>query len=263
MTRFAVKAGIPVELGDGCVVNRAAVIETHLFHDRLMRIGPATLASGSSLGPYSVVLPDTVLGAGAAVGARSVVLRGEELPPGTSWHGFPGHQRVIGEEPISLPVAAGGPDVVLLDALQAGLDEPGLRDWARTSAASTGAADTSRSYRYPYALVASHSEPVGVDVERIEPFEQVFLESILTPSERRAGVRDADPDRFIASLWSSKEALSKALGDAVRYDPRRLDSPMFWPDAGSGPWRAASLPVPAGHVAWLCWRSASTGARCS
>ncbi|MGP0052242.1 MAG: Pls/PosA family non-ribosomal peptide synthetase [Solirubrobacteraceae bacterium] len=78
-----------VELGDGCVVNRAACVETHLFHDRLMRIGPATLAAGATLGPYSVVLPDTVLGAGVRVGGRSVVLRGEELPPGTSWHGLP------------------------------------------------------------------------------------------------------------------------------------------------------------------------------
>jgi non-ribosomal peptide synthetase-like protein len=78
-----------VELGDGCVVNRAACIETHLFHDRLMRIGPATLAPGSTLGPYSVVLPNTVLGAGTRVGGRSVVLRGEELPAGTSWHGAP------------------------------------------------------------------------------------------------------------------------------------------------------------------------------
>jgi non-ribosomal peptide synthetase-like protein len=78
-----------VELGDGCVVNRAACVETHLFHDRLMRIGPATLEPGSSLGPYSVVLPDTVLGAGVGVGGRSVVLRGEELPPGTTWHGSP------------------------------------------------------------------------------------------------------------------------------------------------------------------------------
>jgi non-ribosomal peptide synthetase-like protein len=78
-----------VELGDGCVVNRQACIETHLFHDRLMRIGPATLGPGSSLGPASAVLPDTVLGAGTYVGGRSVVLRGEELPPGTRWHGAP------------------------------------------------------------------------------------------------------------------------------------------------------------------------------
>ena len=41
------------------MVNRAACVETHLFHDRLMRIGPATLGPGSSLGPYSLVLPDT------------------------------------------------------------------------------------------------------------------------------------------------------------------------------------------------------------
>jgi non-ribosomal peptide synthetase-like protein len=78
-----------VELGDGCVVNRTACIETHLFHDRLLRIGPATLGPGSSLGPASAVLPDTALGAGACVGGRSVVLRGEELPPGTRWHGAP------------------------------------------------------------------------------------------------------------------------------------------------------------------------------
>jgi phosphopantetheinyl transferase len=130
---------------------------------------------------------------------------------------------VTREEPISLPVAAGAPEGVVFDAHHAGLNEPGLRDWARTSAASASAAHTSRSYRYPYALVISHSTPVGVDIERIEPFDQAFLESILTPSERWAGFSDAEPDRFVASLWSSKEALSKALGDTVRYDPRRLD----------------------------------------
>jgi non-ribosomal peptide synthetase-like protein len=78
-----------VELGDGSVVNRYATVQTHLFHDRLMRLGPVTLGPGSSLGPAAVALPDSVLGAGTRVGGRSVVLRGEELPPGTSWHGAP------------------------------------------------------------------------------------------------------------------------------------------------------------------------------
>jgi non-ribosomal peptide synthetase-like protein len=78
-----------VELGDGSVVNRFACVETHLFHDRLMRIGPTKLGPGSTLGPASALLPDTVLGAGVTVGGRSVVLRGEELPPGTRWHGSP------------------------------------------------------------------------------------------------------------------------------------------------------------------------------
>jgi acetyltransferase-like isoleucine patch superfamily enzyme len=78
-----------VALGDGCAVNRGACVETHLFHDRLLRMGPAVLGRDSTLGPHSAVLPDTVLGDGCSVGARSVVLRGERLPPHTRWHGAP------------------------------------------------------------------------------------------------------------------------------------------------------------------------------
>ena len=45
----------------------------------------------------------------------------------------------------------------------------------------------------------------------------------------------------MASLWSGKEALAKALGDALRYDPRRLESPAgmarrsLWSLAGHTP----------------------------
>jgi non-ribosomal peptide synthetase-like protein len=78
-----------VELGDGCVINRFACVETHLFHDRLMRIGPTRMGAGSTLGPASALLPDSALGDGAVVGGRSVIMRGEELPAGTCWHGAP------------------------------------------------------------------------------------------------------------------------------------------------------------------------------
>ena len=78
-----------VDLGDGCVVNRGVHVETHLFHDRMLRIGPTRVGPGATLGPESAVLPDTIVGAGTRVGGRSVVMRGEELPPGTSWHGAP------------------------------------------------------------------------------------------------------------------------------------------------------------------------------
>ncbi|MGI8410946.1 MAG: hypothetical protein ACR2LV_00250 [Solirubrobacteraceae bacterium] len=76
-------------LGDGCAVNRGSVVETHLFHDRLMRIGPAILGTGSTLGPSSSMLPDSILGDGCRVGGRSVVMRGERLPAHTAWHGAP------------------------------------------------------------------------------------------------------------------------------------------------------------------------------
>jgi non-ribosomal peptide synthetase-like protein len=78
-----------VAIGDGCSINRGACIETHLFHDRVLRIGPTEMGAGSTLGPTSAILPDTKLGAGCVVGGRSVVLRGEELPAGTRWHGSP------------------------------------------------------------------------------------------------------------------------------------------------------------------------------
>lgn len=78
-----------VKLGDGSVVNRHACVSSHLYHDRLMRTGPIELGAGSTLAPHSAVLPDTKVGAHCLLGGRSVVLRGEELPAGTRWHGAP------------------------------------------------------------------------------------------------------------------------------------------------------------------------------
>jgi non-ribosomal peptide synthetase-like protein len=78
-----------VEFGEGCAINRRAHVETHLVHDRLMRLGPTRLGRESTLGPCSAVLPDTTLGAGSSVGGRSVVMRGEQLPANSRWHGAP------------------------------------------------------------------------------------------------------------------------------------------------------------------------------
>ena len=161
---------------------------------------------------------------------------------------------MIAPAATALETEPGAPDVWMLDARATGLDELGLRSWARQLPQAVRAAYSSRSYRHPYALVACGSEPLGVDLERVEPFDQVFLQSICTAEERKR--RLSCDGSAIASLWCSKEALSKALGDALAYDPRRLGSPIFWPGGTSGPWRAVSLPVPGGYVGWLCWRSA-------
>jgi non-ribosomal peptide synthetase-like protein len=78
-----------IDLGDGAVLNRGSCLMTHLFHDRLLRIGPTQLAPGATLGPTAAVLPDTVVGAGTTVCGHSVVMRGEELPAGSRWQGVP------------------------------------------------------------------------------------------------------------------------------------------------------------------------------
>jgi non-ribosomal peptide synthetase-like protein len=78
-----------VELGDGCAINRGCCLMTHVFHDRLLRIGPTTIGAGATMGPTSAVLPNTTLGANTRIDGHSVVLRGEQLPADTHWRGAP------------------------------------------------------------------------------------------------------------------------------------------------------------------------------
>jgi non-ribosomal peptide synthetase-like protein len=78
-----------VTLGDGATVNRGCVLQTHLFHDRVMSIDTVELGTGASLGPHGVVLPAARLGDGASVGPASLVLRGEAIPAGSTWTGNP------------------------------------------------------------------------------------------------------------------------------------------------------------------------------
>ncbi|MFK4761785.1 Pls/PosA family non-ribosomal peptide synthetase [Microbacterium sp. ZW T5_45] len=78
-----------VHLGDGATVNRGCVVQTHLFHDRVMSIDTVTLGSGATLGPHSVVLPAATIAADATVGPASLVMRGETVPTGSRWSGNP------------------------------------------------------------------------------------------------------------------------------------------------------------------------------
>lgn len=78
-----------VGVGAGASVNRGCVVQTHLFHDRIMRLDTITLGVGASLGPHSIVLPGAVIGDGAVVGPGSLVMSGERVPAGTRWLGNP------------------------------------------------------------------------------------------------------------------------------------------------------------------------------
>jgi non-ribosomal peptide synthetase-like protein len=78
-----------VTLGDGATVNRGCVVQTHLFHDRVMSIDTVTIEAGGTLGPHSVILPAATIGANATVGPASLVMRGETVPIGSRWSGNP------------------------------------------------------------------------------------------------------------------------------------------------------------------------------
>ncbi|MBF4562916.1 amino acid adenylation domain-containing protein [Microbacterium sp. VKM Ac-2870] len=78
-----------VTLGDGSTVNRGCVVQTHLFHDRIMSMDTVELEPGATLGPHSVILPAASIGAHATVGPASLVMRGETVPVGSRWSGNP------------------------------------------------------------------------------------------------------------------------------------------------------------------------------
>ncbi|MBO1267470.1 Pls/PosA family non-ribosomal peptide synthetase [Arthrobacter cavernae] len=78
-----------VTLGENSTVNRGCVVQTHLFHDRIMSIDTVTLGNGATMGPQGVILPAASIGAGGTVGPASLVMRGETVPAGTYWMGNP------------------------------------------------------------------------------------------------------------------------------------------------------------------------------
>jgi non-ribosomal peptide synthetase-like protein len=78
-----------ITLGAGATVNRGCVVQTHLFHDRVMSLDTVTLGQGATLGPHGVILPAASIGERATVGPASLVLRGDDVPAGTRWTGNP------------------------------------------------------------------------------------------------------------------------------------------------------------------------------
>jgi non-ribosomal peptide synthetase-like protein len=76
-------------LGDGSTVNRGCVVQTHLFHDRIMSMDTVRLDTGATLGPHSVILPAARIAEHGTVGPASLVMRGELVPVGSRWSGNP------------------------------------------------------------------------------------------------------------------------------------------------------------------------------
>lgn len=92
-----------VTLGRGATVNRGCVVQTHLFHDRVLSMDSVSLARGATLGPNSVVLPAATVDRHATVGPASLVMRGETVPEFSRWTGNP-----IGPWPKRLDKGSGG-----------------------------------------------------------------------------------------------------------------------------------------------------------
>ncbi len=78
-----------VTLGDDCAFNTFSGPQTHLFEDRVMKIGKVDIGERSSIGAGSVVLYNTKIENNCKVGALSLVMKGEHLLNNTNWFGIP------------------------------------------------------------------------------------------------------------------------------------------------------------------------------
>ncbi len=75
--------------GDYLIMERTATLQAHLFQDRVRTTGPIRLGDSCSVGAGAVVLLGGVMGDGCSLGTLSLVMRSEELPAHTKWHGLP------------------------------------------------------------------------------------------------------------------------------------------------------------------------------
>ena len=78
-----------VTVGDFCALNSLCALQTHLYEDRVMKVGRVWVGRGVTVGSGSTVLYDTRVGDFAKLGPLTLVMKGEEIPANSEWIGLP------------------------------------------------------------------------------------------------------------------------------------------------------------------------------
>ena len=108
----------------------------------------------------------------------------------------------------------------------------------------------SRSYSRDFAVEVFASSRCGIDLELPTPSDPEW--SIESPLYQLAVLAKGEKELVLATeyrndtdlasvIWSSKEALAKALGDASSYEPTDLYSPITWGVNGPANWKAKHI----------------------
>ena len=78
-----------VSIGDHAALNADCGPQTHLFEDRVMKVGTVKIGARSSIGAGTIILYDSEVGDDTKIEALSLVMKGERLATGTKWAGSP------------------------------------------------------------------------------------------------------------------------------------------------------------------------------
>ncbi len=78
-----------VTIGNDCALNTDSGPQTHLFEDRVMKIGKIEIGDETSIGAGSVILYGSTIEKNCQIESLSLVMKGEKLPEKTNWSGIP------------------------------------------------------------------------------------------------------------------------------------------------------------------------------
>ena len=78
-----------VTVGNFVSINALSALQTHLYEDRVMKVGRIAIGDGVTIGAGSTVLYDTHVGDFARLGPLTLVMKGESIPPDSEWVGAP------------------------------------------------------------------------------------------------------------------------------------------------------------------------------
>ncbi|SDE06096.1 non-ribosomal peptide synthetase terminal domain of unknown function [Mucilaginibacter pineti] len=78
-----------VIIGDDTALNEDCGPQTHLFEDRVMKVGKIKIGARCSIGTRSIILYDSEIGDDVKLEPLSLIMKGEQLVPGTEWTGSP------------------------------------------------------------------------------------------------------------------------------------------------------------------------------
>ncbi|MFP5513595.1 MAG: hypothetical protein ACLGJC_10980, partial [Alphaproteobacteria bacterium] len=95
-----------VSVGDHCAINALSALQTHLYEDRVMKVGRVSVGTGVTIGAGATVLYDTHVGDFARLGPLTLVMKGEEIPAHGDWAGAPAEPTVHAHEAVEGHVKA-------------------------------------------------------------------------------------------------------------------------------------------------------------
>lgn len=78
-----------VTLGDDVELNNHTGPQTHLFEDRIMKIGNVKIGNGVCVRSRSTILYDTQVNDNVVLEPMTLVMKGEEIPANSTWSGSP------------------------------------------------------------------------------------------------------------------------------------------------------------------------------